>query len=110
MLEAVTTTLMNGVYTRVEAQKIAPQPVAVRPAPLVQSTVAAPYISPYVMMSETSSRAILAVRDTATGNVTRQYPSERQLRAYQRTDDVLESALALPDDKNPGEDGLDIKI
>ena len=89
MIEAVATTLANAAYARVETQKLAVQPASVRPLPVVKASVAAPYISPYVIVDETSSKAILAMRDSATGNIVRQYPAESQIRAYQRTEAIM---------------------
>ncbi|MES2729279.1 MAG: hypothetical protein V4621_04165 [Pseudomonadota bacterium] len=86
MLEAIAMNVANAAYLRVEAQKLSPQPVPVRPMPAVKASVSAPYYSPYVIVDESSSKAILAMRDSATGNITRQFPTDSQIRAYQRVE------------------------
>ena len=94
MLEAITLNVANAAYARVETQKLATQPAPVRALPAVKASVAAPYVSPYVIVDESSSKAILAVRDSATGNITRQYPTENQIRAYQRTEAIMAAIVS----------------
>lgn len=94
MIDAIAMTVANAAYARVETQKLGVQPAPVRPLPAVKASVAAPYISPYVIVDDGFSKAILAVRDSATGNIMRQYPSESQIKAYQRTEAVMAAMIA----------------
>ncbi len=94
MIDALAISVANAAYARVETQKLSAQPVPVRPLPVVKASVAAPYISPYLIVDESSSKAIMAMRDSATGNIVRQYPTESQIRAYQRTEAIMASILA----------------
>lgn len=50
----------------------------------VQQVVRAPYVSPYVYVDTTFDKAVLQIRDSDSGDVIRQIPSENQLRAYQK--------------------------
>lgn len=84
MIEAVNSVISNAAYTKaaIEQQSVA-QSFAANPD-RVQVVPQAPYISPYVRMDINYDRAVLQLRDSATGDVVRQIPTESQLEAYKR--------------------------
>lgn len=84
MIEAVNSVISNATYTKaaVEQQSVA-QSFAANPD-RVQIVPQAPYISPYVHMDINFDKAVLQLRDSQTGDVVRQIPTEGQLEAYKR--------------------------
>lgn len=50
----------------------------------VQQIAQAPYVSPYISVDLNFDRAVLQIRDSETGDVVRQFPTESQLEAYRR--------------------------
>lgn len=85
MLEAVNSVLSNASYTRVatEAQSVV-NSYAANPERVQQVSQAAPYLSLYIKVDVNFDKAVLQMRDTDTGDVLRQIPSESQLEAYRR--------------------------
>ncbi|PZQ48484.1 MAG: hypothetical protein DI551_01665 [Micavibrio aeruginosavorus] len=85
MLEAVNSVLSNVQYTRAAAeQQSVLNSYAANPERVQQATTVAPYISLYIKVDNNFDRAILQIRDTDTGDVVRQIPTETQLEAYRR--------------------------
>ncbi len=84
MIEAVNSVISNATYTKavVEQQSVV-QSYAANPD-RVQVVPQAPYISPYVHVDVNYDKAVLQLRDSATGDVVRQIPTESQLEAYKR--------------------------
>jgi hypothetical protein len=84
MIEAVNSVLSNAAYTKtaIEQQSVA-QSYAANPD-RIQVAPQAPYISPYVHMDINFDKAVLQLRDSETGDVVRQIPTEGQLEAYKR--------------------------
>jgi len=82
MIEAVNSVLSNSAATRqaVEQQSTV-RSLAANPD-RTQEVVRAPFVSPYISLDRNSNRAVLQIRDSETGDVLRQYPTETQLRAY----------------------------
>lgn len=105
MIEAVNSVLSNASSTRVAVeQQSTTRTTAVNPDK-VQEAARTPYVSPYISLDKSSSRAILQIRDSDTGDVVRQYPTESQLRAYrnaQETSDRAEQQIGVntPDELN----------
>lgn len=85
MLEAVNSVLSNASYTRAAAeQQSVVNSYAANPERVQQVSTQAPYISLYIKVDTNFDRAILQIRDSDTGNVVRQIPTESQLEAYRR--------------------------
>lgn len=84
MIEAVNSVLSNAASTKavVEQQSVA-QSFAANPD-RVQVVPQAPFISPYVHVDVNFDKAVLLLRDSSTGDVVRQIPTESQLEAYKR--------------------------
>jgi len=80
MIEAVNSSVANASLSRgVATQVSAPAPAQSEPATLP----VAPFISPRVSFDSTANKAVLQIRDSATGDVVNQFPSESRLRAIQ---------------------------
>lgn len=67
----------------VEQQSVA-RSFAANPARIQEATSAAPYISLYIKMDTNFDKAVLQIRDSDTGDVVRQIPTESELEAYRR--------------------------
>lgn len=84
MIEAVKSTLaaapvlQRGLEQASNARSFAANPDK------VQEVVEAPYVSPNVRVDNNAKIAILEFRDSVTGDVLAQIPSEAQLEAYKR--------------------------
>lgn len=50
----------------------------------IQKAATAPYVSPYISIDKNHNKAVLQIRDSDTGTVLRQFPTENQLQAYDR--------------------------
>lgn len=85
MIEAVNSVLSTAPYTKavVEQQSVATS-YAANPDRVQQATSQAPYISLYIKVDTNFDKAILQIRDSDTGDVVRQIPTESQLEAYRR--------------------------
>lgn len=84
MIEAVNSTLATSAVTKAVAeQQSSANSFAANPE-RVQRVAQAPYVSPYISVDTNFDRAVLQIRDSDTGDVLNQYPTESQLKAYQR--------------------------
>lgn len=85
MIEAVNSVLSNAPYTKAatEQQSVA-RSFAANPDRIQEATSAAPYISLYIKVDTNFDRAVLQIRDSDTGDVVRQIPTESELEAYRR--------------------------
>ncbi|HNQ92896.1 MAG TPA: hypothetical protein PKI93_08215 [Alphaproteobacteria bacterium] len=85
MIEAVNAAVSNAQVIRAVAEQTAStQSFAANPTRVQTAGVTAPYLSPHVDLNGGSSKPILVVRDSETGDRVRQFPTEGQIRAYQR--------------------------
>ncbi len=83
MIEAVNSVLSNAAVTsRVAEQQSTARSYAANPEK-IQEVAKTPYVSPYISIDRNSNKAILQIRDSDTGDVVNQYPTEGQLKAYQ---------------------------
>lgn len=85
MIEAVNSVLSNAPLVRGAAEQVNASRV-VQPAadvsPKVDSAppvILAPYVSPYIEVNTSYNKAVLQIRDSDTGDVIRQFPSESLL-------------------------------
>lgn len=84
MLEAVTTVASNASLLRGPAEQLsAARSLAANPES-TQIVPQAPYISPYVHLDVNFDKAVLQIRDSETGDVVRQIPSEPALESARR--------------------------
>lgn len=102
MIEAVNSVISNAVLARgsAEQQSVA-RSFAANPE-RVQEVAQAPYVSPYISMDINYNKAVLQIRDSDTGDVVRQFPTESQMEAYRKAqaaqstrDAQVEAASAL---------------
>lgn len=102
MIEAVNSVLSNAPFTKavVEQQSVV-NSFAANPARVQQAPTQAPYISLYIKVDTNFDKAILQIRDSDTGDVVRQIPTESQLEAYRRaqSSNAVRSASAEPKTK-----------
>jgi hypothetical protein len=98
MIEAVNSAISNGSVLRVSAEQISSARSFAADAAAVQAVARAPlapYISPYISIDANFDKAVLQLRDSATGDVINQFPSEQTLQARQRQEvQTLNSNLA----------------
>lgn len=85
MIDAVSTLSVQS-----NAARVTPQASAPVPAVSSSSSIAAEqsYASSRIRVDNYLDMAILEVRSTDTGDVIRQYPSEYQIRAFQRASEI----------------------
>lgn len=114
MIEAVNSVLSNASSTRAAVeQQVTNRTVAVNPDK-TQEVARAPYISPYISLDRSSNRAILQIRDSDTGDVLRQYPTESQLRAYRNAQETTRReeqtiGINIPDSSNRPSESTNIE-
>lgn len=107
MLEAVNSVLSNASYTKVVAdQQSVATSYAANPDRVQQANLQAPYVSLYIKVDVNFDKALLQLRDRDTGDVVQQIPSENQLEAYRRAQEVvappikyIEDATDLPEQR-----------
>lgn len=94
MIEAVNSVLSNAATTlRVAEQQSTSRSLSANPNK-VQEVAKTPYVSPYISIDRQSNRAILQIRDSDTGDVVRQFPTEGQLKAYRTAQEFSERQKA----------------
>ena len=88
MIEAVNSSLSNASVLRAPAEQVSTQrSLSSNPARLQEAAESsvdvpkAPYISPYVVVDLDYNKAVLQIRDSDTGDVLTQFPSESRLQA-----------------------------
>jgi uncharacterized FlaG/YvyC family protein len=87
MFEAVNSVISNASFIRQAAeQQSSARSVASQTSEVssISETPKAPYISPYVTMDLNYDKAVLQIRDSDTGDVLKQFPSEETLASRQR--------------------------
>ena len=83
MFEAVNSVISNAPLLRAGAERISPATVDLSQLGPV-STPQVPYISLHISVDLDFDKAVLQIRDTDTGDVLSQFPSEETLAARQR--------------------------
>jgi len=83
MLEAVNSVLQSAPVIRGNAEQVSTSASFAANPDRVQKVPQAPYISPYIHM-DVDLGAVLQLRDSETGDVVRQIPSEASIEARQR--------------------------
>lgn len=84
MIEAVNSVISNAQLARVSTDQVATSNSFAADATAVESVArapVAPYISPYISVDTRFDTAVLQIRDSDTGDVLTQFPSESRLRA-----------------------------
>ena len=88
MIEAVNSVLANANLSRGSAVQTSSAAKVSREAPV---TPKAPYISPHIVLDTDANKAVIQIRDSDTGDVLSQFPSESRIRAIQ-AQQALEAA------------------
>lgn len=84
MLEAVNSVLQSAPVIRASAEQVSTVDSYAANPDRVQKVPQAPYISPYIYMDVNLNQAVLQIRDSETGDVVRQIPSETSIQNRQR--------------------------
>ncbi len=90
MIEAVNSTIANVAVSRdaaVRSANTAPPPLP-EGAPSVPQ---APFVSPYISVDLDFDTAVLQIRDSETGDVQQQFPTQSRLAQLRRAQDAQES-------------------
>ena len=94
MIEAVNAVVSNSQILRSVAEQTATtQNLSANPARIQTAAISAPYLSPHVDYNGGNSKPIFVVRDSSSGEVIKQFPSEAQIRAYSKAAQVREQAM-----------------
>lgn len=88
MIEAVNSVLSNSPLVRGSVDQAS---VARAEIQSVASSPQAPYISPYISVDINYNKAVLQIRDSDTGDVLNQFPSQSRLEAVQRAQSISEA-------------------
>ena len=86
MIEAVNSVLANSSSVRGNTDAVDATKSSIAPSSTdsVGTVPQAPYISPYISVDVNSNKAVLQIRDSDTGDVVRQFPSESRLQAQRQ--------------------------
>jgi hypothetical protein len=89
MIEAVNSVIASAQVDRsAPAQVDAARSYAANPERVQEAkpVVQAPYISPYIVMNNDYNKAVIQIRDSSTGDVLKEFPSENVLEARQQAE------------------------
>lgn len=95
MIEAVNSVLSNASSSRsVVEQQATTRSYAANPEKTQEAATKTPYVSPYISIDRNYNKAVLQIRDSDTGDVIRQFPTEGQLKAYRTAQQFSERQKA----------------
>ncbi len=98
MIEGINATVANAAVIRPQDGGSNPSAQNVKTGASsdgIASTPKAPYISPHIEVDVNYDKAVLQIRDSSTGDVVRQFPSESRLQELRREADEAQKP-ALP--------------
>ncbi len=94
MIEAVNAAISTAPSVRAMAQQVASvESFSANPANIQKAAMSTAYSSKYIQLAP-DIKPIFVVRDTNTGEAVRQFPTEGQIRAYQRAQESRANAKA----------------
>ena len=94
MIEAINASIANAQVVRAVAEESASsQSLSANPVRIQKAGVTAPYLSPHVRLAP-NTKPIFVVRDIDTGAQIKQFPTEAQIRAYQKAGEARAQAQA----------------
>lgn len=99
MIEGIASTIANAQASKPVTQVSSGESPAKVEAS-VSTAPKAPYISPYIALDTSANKAVIQVRDSDTGDVVRQFPSESAIKARQIADAERERAGASKSDQS----------
>lgn len=91
MIEAVNSVLANAQLSRQAVEQSSSARSFAANPDRIQEVAQAPFVSPYIQVDVNYNKAILQIRDGDTGDVLHQFPTENQLKAYRKAQEVSES-------------------
>lgn len=97
MIEAINSAVVNAQSMRASTEQINASRVSQAPdvaPPEAQASAEvpkAPYVSPYIAVDYNYDKAVLQIRDSETGDVVQQFPTESRLAEIRRAQVALES-------------------
>ena len=99
MIEAVSSVLLNAQSIRSSTDRVdvAAASNAVSEGVDVSKVPVAPYISPYISIDNNSNQAVLQIRDSNTGDIVNQFPSEARLEQIRRQEIERQRLATNPD-------------
>ncbi len=98
MIDAVSAVTLNFSSLRGSAEQVASVRSYAANPEKIQEAAQAPYISPYIHVDVDFDRAVLQIRDSDTGDVVRQFPSESELESRRRASAQAQAASTdIPD-------------
>lgn len=91
MIEGINASLVNTQASRAVVNAVdTVKSFAANPNKIQQAPIVKPYISPFVKVDANAEiRAVLQLRDSNSGEVIRQFPTEKQLQAFARSQEIL---------------------
>lgn len=104
MIEAVNSVISNAQVSRGAAENLAATrsvEVNATPAPEPVQAPVAPFISPYISVDLGSNKAVIQIRDSDTGDVVDQFPSEQTLQSRQRAEQLSSGIDSASQGQNP---------
>ena len=99
MIEAIAASVSNAQIVR-QVTDEASASQAANPVRIQKAAVTAPYLSPHVRLAP-DTKPIFVVRDLNTGEQVKQFPTEAQIRAYQRASQSKADTVALSTNGEP---------
>lgn len=102
MIEAVNSVLANASLSRGSAEQLSTAAKANLEAPTLPQ---APFISPRIAIDTSANKAVIQIRDSDTGDVLTQFPSESRIRAIQ-AEQALQAAQSARQDTLTGASDL----
>lgn len=106
MIEAVNAVVSNASILRsVAEQTSTTQVLSANPSKVQSAAISAPYLSPHVDYNGGNSKPIFVVRDSATGETIKQFPTEAQIRAYTKAAQVQEQVMIQAEFQSSGGSG-----
>ena len=104
MIEAVNSVISNAPLLRGNTEQVSSARVELPET--VSAGPQAPFVSPFVSVDFNFDTAVLQIRDSDTGDVIRQFPSESALQARQRATAASESTVIQAQESGGG-NGVD---
>ncbi len=96
MIEAINASISNAPVVRAIAEEVSTSQSA-NPVRIQKAAVSAPYLSPHVRLAP-NTKPVFVVRDVETGTQIKQFPTEAQIRAYQKAGEARAQMQAQPAD------------
>ncbi len=98
MIEAINASISTAASVKAIAQQVSSSESLSANPGRVQKVAAANYSSNYIQLTP-DIKPIFVVRDTSTGESIRQFPTEGQIRAYQRAQQARDASAAASQPK-----------